>query len=347
MSESGTLSALIAQAQFNLRWFDLGRRVQSVPHATAEAFEAGELAWPFPYLRQAWAGLLLWPQEGGEPIVWFLRLPLDEQGKLQLPVRDAFVRQLSQKLDKSEPSASAAQLDRALSESGLLFSPSAERRASFHARAATLLKRPASAHLDTAREYFEHPEAQPWEQLGIQGIADLAVRWKEEKSLLQKQISKLAPPVFIGLCQCLESEAIDHQLAQSIIQRAETALAQEPVDITLVAAAVRGVSNSPAAGMRRDFLRKLLAGKTAAHSEVIAAIGSRCPQDLESTDLAAPWLAALAEYQSQDTFNLLLTDLMYLPAVRTALLGVLRDPVRPESVARAFGSFLHGPAPPH
>lgn len=347
MSESGTLSELIAAAKFNLRWFDLGRRVQSVPRATAEAFEAGHIPWPFPYLRQAWTGLLLWPQEGGEPIVWFLRLPLDEQGKLQLSVRDAFVRQLSQNLDQSEPAASAAQLDRALSDSGLMFTPSAERQASFHTRAATLLKRPASSHYGAAREYFEQPEKHSWDQLGIQGIADLAARWETEKGLLQKQIAKLAPPVFIGLCQCLENEKIDHQLAQSIVRRAEMALADKPADFTLVAAAVRGISNAPAEGMRRDFLYKLLNGPAATHGEIIAAIGSRCPQDLARADIAAHWLAALAEHQKQDTFNLLLTDLMYLPAVRTALLGALRDPSRPESLAGAFGRFLHGSHPTH
>lgn len=348
MSESGTLNALIAEARFKLRWFDLGRRLQPVSRTTAEAFEEGRVPWPHPYLQHAWAGLLLWPEEGGEAIVWFLRLPLDEQGKLQLPVRDRLLHLLSQKLDKSAPSESAAQLHAALEESGLQFSPSPERQASFHARAALLMKRPASTHFDAALAYCREPQSLRWDQLGIQGIADLAARWEAERNLLLKRIGELAPPVFISLCQCLENEAIDHQLAEKIIRRARIALSQTPADCAVVAAAVRGISHSPATGLRREFLLELLRDADAgANAEVIAAIGSRCPQDLERGEIAAPWLAALAGHQKQETFNLLLTDLMYLPPVRSALLAALRDPSRPEALARAFGSFLHGTSPIH
>jgi len=347
MRENTTLSALIAEAQFKLRWFDLGRRLQPVSRAAAEAFEAGLSPWPHPYLRQAWAGLLFWPREGGEPVVWFLRLPLDEQGKLQLPVRDAFLRQLAQKLEPGQPADPAARLQAALEESGLLFSPAAERQASFHARAALLLGQPASAHYAAALAYCRQPESQRWDRLALQGIADLAARWEQEKELLSQQLSKVAPPVFTSLCQCLENEAVDHQLTEKLIARAETELAGDAPDFTAVAAAVRGISHSPARGLRRAFLLRLLQSPAASHGEVLAAIGSRCAEDLENTQIAAPWLAALAQHQGQETFNLLLADLMFLPAVRGSLLGALRDPARPEALARAFGSFLHGPEPPH
>ncbi|WP_250459858.1 DUF3549 family protein [Microbulbifer litoralis] len=348
MTDSATLGGLITEAQFKLRWFDLGRRLQPVSRAAAEAFEAGRAAWPYPYLQSAWAGLLLWPEEGGEPVVWFLRLPLDEQGRLQLPARDGLLRLLSQKLERAEPSESAAQLHAALEQSGLQFSPAPERQACFHARAALQLKRPASAHLDAALAYFHDPQQHRWDQLGLQGIADLAARWESQKNLLSKGIVQVAPPVFIGLCQCLENEAIDHHLAEKVIHRARATLGGETVDCAIVAAAVRGVSHSPAAGLRRDFLLELLNNVEArSNTEVIAAIGSRCPQDLEHGEIAAPWLAALAEHQGQETFNLLLGDLMYLPPVRTALLAALRDPTRPEALARAFGNFLHGPGTIH
>lgn len=347
MSESTTLSALITEAQFKLRWFDLGRRLQSVPRATAEAFEEGRAPWPHPYLRQAWTGLLLWPGEGGEPAVWFLRLPLDEQGKLQLPARDALLRLIAQKLSRGDPADSAAQLHAALEESGLLFTPAADRQASFHAHAAILLGRPPSSHYEAVQAYLQQPEKHRWDQLGIQGIADLAARWEREKALLLQRLSIVAPPVFTGLCQCLENEAVDHQLAGKIIDCAEAALTREPADPGLVAAAVRGISRSPARGLRQAFLKQLLQTSAGHSGEVLAAIGSRCADDLENPEIATPWLIALAESQGQDAFNLLLTDLLFLPTVRSTLLGVLRNPERPEALARAFGNFLHGPGPTH
>ncbi|WP_346839121.1 DUF3549 family protein [Microbulbifer sp. SAOS-129_SWC] len=343
MQDSGSLAGLIAAADFNLHWFDLGRRVQSVASADATAFEAGRAPWPHPYLRQAWTGLLLEPRAGGEPVVWFLRLPLDEQGKLQLAVRDAFVHLLIDKLGHGDGAELGERLHSALQESGIAYTPAPERQATFHARVAQLLQRPPSEHFDAVLEYCRAPQSHRWDQLAVQGIADLAVRWKEHQSLLCDTLEQLAPPVFIGLCQCLESEAIDAELAGRIIDRADAA----PGDSAITAAAVRGLSLAPAAELRRRFLTRLLQGEAASNSEVIAAIGSRCSSDLEHGDIAAAWLAAMAEHQSQDTFNLLLSDLMFLPAVRAALLDALRDPARPEILARAFGHFLHGPNPPH
>lgn len=355
MSESSTLSALIDEARFKLHWFDLGRRLQSIPRSTAAAFEEGRAPWPHPYLRQAWAGLLLWPEEGGEPVVWFLRLPLDEQGKLQLPVRDALLRRITEKTEVSDASRAAAQLHGALEQSGLLYTPSPERQACFHARAALLLKREPSSHYAAALEYLRAPDKQRWDRLGIQGIADLAARWEEHRSLLLEHVGAIAPPVFIGLCQCLENETIDHQLAQKLIERAERELGGQTPDSAIVTAAIRGISHSPANGLRKDFLLHLLgtlaatpeAERATGVVEMLAAIGSRCADDLEDTRLAAPWLAALAQQQTQDTFNLLLSDLMFLPRVRAALLSALRNPQRSEALASAFGKFLHGSEPTH
>ncbi|WP_444944983.1 DUF3549 family protein [Microbulbifer sp. ZKSA006] len=348
MSESGTLSALIEQADFKLRWFDLGRRLQSVSKSTAAAFEAGQASWPHPYLRQAWTGLLLQPNEGGEPIVWFLRFPLDEQGKLQLQARDGLLRALAQELKQGPASESAAQLDQLLQQSGLLFTPSTERQAAFHSQTAVLLGRQASEHYESVLRYFGDPENHRWDNLALQGIADLAARWEKESALLLRQVGKIAAPVFISLCHCLENQPLDYRLASAIIERAERELTTDTADISVVAAAVRALSHSPATGLRQAFIQSLLAeSDSSQNKEVLAAIGSRCHQDLVKPELAALWVGKLADSADQQTFNLLLSDLMFIPQVRIALLSALRDPERKESLAVAFGNFLHGPKATH
>ncbi|WP_444926844.1 DUF3549 family protein [Microbulbifer sp. TRSA002] len=348
MSESGTLSALIEQADFKLRWFDLGRRLQSVSKSTAAAFEAGQAPWPHPYLRQAWTGLLLQPNEGGEPIVWFLRFPLDEQGKLQLQARDGLLHALAQELKQGPASESAAQLDQLLQQSGLLFTPSTERQATFHSQTALLLGLQPSEHYESVLRYFGDPKNHRWDNLALQGIADLAVRWEKESTLLMRQIGKVAAPVFINICHCLENQPIDHRLAAAIIERAEQELTANTPDISVAAAAIRGISHSPATGLRQAFIQSLLAEDASnQNKEVLAAIGSRCVQDLEEQELAAQWVGKLADAADQQTFNLLLSDLMFIPKVRIALLSALRDPTRKESLAVAFGNFLHGPKPTH
>lgn len=342
-----TIHALIASADFNLRWFDLGRRVQLIPAGTAENFESGNQPYPFPYLRQAWCGLLLWPKDdaAGEPVVWFLRLPLDEQGKLLLPIRDRFLRQLISALTPEHQAQNGSDpaklLQQALEGSELTYSPPADRRAIFHAKAGKILRRPPSGHFAAARAYAENPTAVPWEQLALQGIADLSVRWQEHRDALLAQMANYAAPAFNTLCQSLESETIDHKLTEAIIKRAQAQLRAQQPDLALITAAVRGISHSIATGMRQDFLLQLLESPVGHNGEVLAAIGSRCSKDLCEAEVAHLWLENLSASQPQETFNLLLTDLLFLPDLRNILLDLLRNPERPESVARAFGAFLN------
>ncbi|MCA0901850.1 DUF3549 family protein [Microbulbifer agarilyticus] len=351
---ANTLSDLIASADFDLRWFDLGRRVRPISAKAARAFEDGAAPWPYPYLRQAWCGLLLSPpkaaEENGaaEPAVWFLRLPLDEQGKLILPIRDRFLGGVQKALDPAHHKPGnghdpAKALQQALEDSGLMFTPAADKRAVFHAKAAKVLRWATSDHFPAAKAYAKDPAAFPWEQLALQGLADLAVDWEKERDNLIANLSRFATPALISLCQCLESEAIDHQLAEPLIARATQNLTSDAVDFNLVTAVIRGISLSPATGMRQQFLNWLLTENPAGaanQSEVLAAIGSRCNEDLVDSEIAKAWLERLSDSQSQDTFNLLLTDLLFLPELRNVLLGVLRDPQRQESVAVAFGRFL-------
>lgn len=342
-----TISELIHSADFNLRWFDLGRRVRLLPGSTAESFEAGITPWPYPYLRQAWCGLLLWPQaeENAEPVVWFLRLPLDEQGKLLLPIRDRFLRDLTKALAPDNKPHNghdpAKRLQQALEGSELIYTPPADRRAVFHAKAAKVLQRAPSGHATAAIAYAKEPGSTPWENLALQGIADLAVRWEDQQQSLEGQMANYAEPVFNTLCQCLESETIDHRLTQAIIDRASTQITAEKPDLALLTAAIRGISNASATGMRQDFLLQLLESAVGTNGEILAAIGSRCCNDLKEAEIAHLWLANLSASQPQETFNILLTDLLFLPEVRNILLDLLRNPERPEAVAQAFGNFLH------
>ncbi|MCQ3827932.1 DUF3549 family protein [Microbulbifer elongatus] len=351
---ANTLTELITDADFDLRWFDLGRRVRPVSRKAAQAFEDGASPWPHPYLRQAWCGLLLTPRrteiENGptEPAVWFLRLPLDEQGKLLLPIRDRFLRALHQALHPANEAASNGQapakaLQQALENSGLMFTPATDKRAVFHAQAAKLLGHPPSNHYPAAKAYAKDPAAFPWEQLALQGLADLAVRWDKEQENLAANLTRFAAPALISLSQGFESEAIEHQLVEPLIARARQSLESDTPDFALVIAVIRGISHSPATRMRQQFLSWILqqnpAG-AATQPEVLAAIGSRCNEDLSQAVLAKSWLERLSASQPQETFNLLLSDLLFLPQLRNVLLGVLRDPQRQESVALSFGRFL-------
>lgn len=86
-----TLSDFFTHSGAQIALSTLGRRVAPLSSRTFEAFEREQQAWPLPWNGQAQlACALRWPAAGPDPVIWFLSLPLDEQGLLAPAPRDAF-----------------------------------------------------------------------------------------------------------------------------------------------------------------------------------------------------------------------------------------------------------------
>ena len=97
-----TLTALFKQAGTAMRIYDLGRRIKAFSADEFERIETQATPYPTPYLQHAWIALLLWnPKSANENAVWFLKLPLDEQGFLLSAVRDDIVNRLLQNVQSS------------------------------------------------------------------------------------------------------------------------------------------------------------------------------------------------------------------------------------------------------
>ncbi len=93
MSET-TLIELLENSGARLRVLDMGRRVVKIDRNSFLQFEQTAVPWPAPLVRQAWFGMLMQNSDLPEPLIWFLRMPLDEQGKLVLASRDYFIHRL-------------------------------------------------------------------------------------------------------------------------------------------------------------------------------------------------------------------------------------------------------------
>ena len=313
MSET-TLTELLENAGATLRILDMGRRVVKVGRNRFLQFEKTAIAWPAPLARQAWFGMLMQNADLPEPVIWFLRMPLDEQGKLVLASRDYFIHRLIEAWQLNQQKEGSEITD-ALKDNPYVFKPREDRMAVFHAKASVLMKQVPSRFYAHARTYFDGEHGwEQWNFVGYQGIADVAARFGENGDILMKAIPELPAEPLVALCHCLENEQIDHGIAEALATRLDASLG----DSALVTALIRGLSHTRAASIREKAYRRVLAmPRLASNIEVLAAIAGRAWEMLHDGDFCDSYLTALASNDTgQEAFDHCLEDLLFIPELK-------------------------------
>jgi hypothetical protein len=354
MPKIDTLIEFLESGDLAPRFYDMGRRIRPIAREDFIAFEHTEIPYPQPLQQQAWLALVLQTGsdvEPGDPQIWFLRFPLDEQAKLQLAARDDFMFQLMELLGKAAGSEEKKQreIEATLEQSPYTFQPTQERLAAFHARLTLDLELPPSRFYPHAREYFSGKLGwDQWSFIGYQGIADLAARHtqNDNEQCLCTAIPQLPPTPLEALCHNLENAAISPRLAETLLRRCRQTLQEEAPDPQVVTACLRGISFSRDQTQRTTLLNEVLQHRVARRSDVLAAIAGRLWSDLQDQALRTQFLEQLAHNdQGEAFFQELLADLLYIGDCRPGLLASLRTPDRSERLSQAIGDFFSAITP--
>jgi len=339
MQPMETLSDLLQQLQGQYRIYDMGCRLSKLSSTDFKAFEEGKKAYPLPWLRHAWVGILSWsPNTPGyrvsTPTIWFLKLPLDERGQLIQAARDEFLNQLletigTNMLDQQASTEWAEQLK----HSNLAFTPDQARMAAFHAQASLTLEQAASSFYPAVRHYMssESPQ-QSWQDLGLQGFADFAMRLNLQQDWQQK-ISQLPAPVLDTIAAQLENQKLDHSLAKAFILRG-----QDSKDDGEKVACLRAISQSPDSASRQKWLMQMMGKDNEVGVEILATITSKCSEDLLKPELMGLFVHQCAA--DQGVFNGLVQELMYQPKLRIKVLEAFRADERSTSLIQAIGALM-------
>ncbi|MCO4837515.1 MAG: DUF3549 family protein [Oceanospirillaceae bacterium] len=334
-----TLSDLLQQLQGQYRIYDMGCRLGKLSSTDFKTFEEGRKAYPLPWLRHAWVGILSWSPKTPEeklttPTIWFLKLPLDERGQLIQAARDEFLNQLletigTNMLDKKASGQWAEQLK----HSNLAFTPDQARMAAFHAQASLTLEQPASSFYPAVKEYMaKDTEHQSWQELGLQGFADFAMRLHQQDDWHQK-INHLPAPVLDTLAAQLENQTLSHTLAKAFILRGQASHEDgEKV------ACLRAVSQSPDFVSRQKWLIEIMGKEQMVGVELLATIASKCSQDLATDPLMDLFVHQCAT--DQGVFNGLVQELMFQPKLRVKVLQAFRADKRSPALMQAIGSLM-------
>lgn len=328
----------------------MGRRVTEIPLDTIRRFELTQEAYPQPFLRSAWLGILFnYPEKEFNASgvqtdqdthnIWFIKLPLDEQGLLQQAARDDFLHRM---LETMAEAAGNNPQQQTIDDNPHGFTPREDKMAVFHAKISRQLGEPPSQFYTHARDYFSgNAGFDQWNFVGLQGIADVAARLDDDNNaqILTNAIAHISAIPFAALCSCLENTVIDDSLSREIAKRISIALDEK--DTVVIAAGIRGLSNSTDQKMTRSVVRTVLTNPVGHNVEVLAAIAGRCWLSLENTELRLLFLESLALCESgQQAFDSILADLLFMPGLRQLIKDDFKNPKNSEQLTRSIEAFL-------
>lgn len=334
-----TLDEFFQRSGATLSLYHMGRRVTPCPIDVLRQLENAQSPWPEPWQGQARVAVVFRLGDMPEPAIWFLALPLDEEGHLVPAQRDAFLNRLLETLGRNVSQlgqAHGSEVDNLMKDNPLAFTPSLPFQAVLHARASHDLGQPASQHLEPVEAYLSGQQAIDWRALGLQGLADYCVRLDEAASrVLAERLPLLPNEVLTSLCYCLEHVAVNDALASTLRARGEAAAAAG--DIEGFCACVRAMGGAGAA-VAGPWFDALLADADACGPDLLAAIAGRGWRHLEDAERLPRFLERLASCETAD-FMSVARDLALVPRLRLPVLMTLREATPESPIGRRLATL--------
>ncbi|GAA3906941.1 DUF3549 family protein [Halomonas cibimaris] len=324
MQPINTLDDFFTRSGADVTLYHMGRRVTPCPRDTLVDFENGRAPWPEPWQGQARLAAVFRLGDMPDPAIWFLSLPLDEQGFLSPAQRDAFVQRLLETLGQSAQQtgdADARAVEHLMHDNPLAFTPETTFQAVLNARATQDTGRPPSQYMAGVNAFIAGRH-QDWESLGLQGLADYAMRADaSHQQALAKALDTLPIQVLRMLCHCLEHRPLVPELVGALCQRGETAAGQG--DVETFCACIRAVGSSRD-DQARVWYATLLADPAACGPDTLAAMAGRGWPLLEDGERLPLFLSRLAE-EPRSGFGAAVRDLALIPRLRLPIIALLRD----------------------
>ncbi|MBB1273466.1 DUF3549 family protein [Psychromonas sp. SR45-3] len=339
-----TLTDFLEQAQCQYRAYDLGRIVQKINNSEFQKIAKNEMAYPFPIQQHAFIALTFWQVAAQkEHFIWFLKLPLDEQGLMKITAQTSFIRMVVEAMGEDLTADISDKLQERLASNPFVFKPSAEKLAIFNANINSAFIRPPSSFYAAIQHYFsDQSDWQQWQNLGLQGFADLAARLNHDNN--QKKIIDaldfLPEQPLQTLSLCLENQTqISTELATHIANQANKRLqqGQESTAILLL----RAITSANAQGITKQLLNDQFSSPLVHQADWYITIAGRCWMQLEDETLLNRYFEALANHHKA-LFPQLFADLVAIPSLRDKVLKQLRLTARSPALSEAIGLLFSG-----
>jgi len=337
-----TFGELFAQADCDFLVYDLGRRISPLTPQLWHACEHGHSPYPYPIQRYACLGIVFWRRDSNHsPFIWFIKLPLDEQGIIKPTAIHQYLKlvieALGHKLD-SPPSESRQQR---LASNSFSYQPPQLKLAYFNAHVRKQLGQPPSHYYPATQAYLQGQHGwDEWRDLATQGLADFVVQLDEpaNQRALAAHFGKLPATVRQTLCELLEHFSLNAPLARQLYQaslEANTPLAPQWT-VRMLACCEHGE-------LQQQLFTRLFADTGdaghAAAPEILIAIAGRCWEWLTRDTNLSLFMEQLA-VQGPQLFQQVMLDLLAIPALRPAIITAFRSPARSAQLSKQIGQLL-------
>ena len=347
MSSLNSLTDLLQESGTQFRIYDMGRQIQKISPVLFAQIEKGIKIYPRPYLHHAWLALLIFnPKHQEQNVVWFLKFPLDEQGYLIQAVRDDFINRLMLNINQMLAATQLSKAEDALKDNPFSFTPDQEKMAAFHAIIARETHANRSQYYPACQRYFQGKTLwADWQNLGLQGISEVAVNIDDHQAMLVKHLAQYAQPPLIALCCALEHVNINNALARAIQSKLESHVSSatlHPAEkAPLASALLRALYGAPNTECKKQSVERLLNSQLADNAEILTTIAIKMSDQLTCPDTLGLFLEKLAISEAgQQGFSRILTDLMFSDHLRQAILQAFRQPQRSNELSAAIGSMF-------
>ncbi|KXI28175.1 DUF3549 family protein [Paraglaciecola hydrolytica] len=330
MSQINSISEFLLHAGTNYRIFDMGRAIRPITSQLFLDIELGNIPAHFPRAQHAWFGIIFFnPTEAKEHYIWFIKLPLDEQGLVLNAARQQFLQivvdALGQQLDKNA--------NNQLPENPYTFVPAQQQRADFNSLSRLSLVLPPSQYYALAAQYVKNPQVVEWQNLSIQGIADLVAYIQQEQleDTLIAQFQYFSPEVQLAFCQSFENHCITTKCSNMLLDWWHNGATTQERLLALL----RALSQSNEQSLLNSFIQQLLEQEDWLSQDVLILLAARHWQRLDKLNLMRDFMHKLAESGS-GLFVALFRDLVLIPDTRDQMLKLLRCPDKPLSLTIAI-----------
>jgi hypothetical protein len=339
-----TLTHFLEQAQCQYRVYDLGRLVQKISNSDFNAITNNHQAYPFPVQQHAFIAITFWQVTAQkEHFIWFLKMPLDEQGLMKITAQTSFIKLVVEAMGENLTGEINDKTQERLASNPHVFKPSAEKLAIFNASINRSFARPASSFYSAIQHYFSgQNDWDNWQNLGLQGFADLGARLDHDNNQ-QKIIDALdflPEQPLQTLALCLENQTnIGIPLAENIAQQSNKRLQQGQYTTAILL--LRALASSNTKEIIKQLLDDQFSSELIHQADWYITIAGRCWSQLENETLLNRYFEALANH-NQRLFPQLFADLVAIPMLRDKVLKQLRLTARSPALSQAIGLLFSG-----
>lgn len=336
-----TLSEFLLQAQTQYIVFDLGRGIKPIENQQFFDWENQLAPCAYPRQEHAWFCICFWNEsESHERYIWYIKLPLDENGLLIQAARNQFLEIVVTALGSQLQHTSNEEAQ--LPENPFVFQPNQQQLADCNAHIRKALKQTRVGG-NKVFQYMQAPSVQDWQVLSVQDIADYVSASDSSDSCpvqlaLAKHLKNLPAPMLSCLFASLECIKINEFLTKTIIDFYSSC--KEPVlrHLSLRSLSYCGPLN---VSLANNFVKQLISQEEALDIETLVLIAGRYWHILNEESYLLLYMDKVAAIDgSYALFLGIYADLVKVPSCRESMLGLLRNTKRSDLVSQGIGKLF-------